>query len=177
MHGRSFIAGFNMQIITSLLLVCYCLSSFGETNAPLASPQLFSLPGIQLRLPFAESKEGVQRLTTNLDEELTSETVPKSEEASPSLAAESTPGDSPEPKTLTNEELLMLGYYERLERGGFLTPPTRPPENLYTRTVNAIFQPEVMHVGKTFVSFSPITAIKRKNPLALLNPIVLNIAW
>ena len=116
-------------------------------------------------------------LEAERDDEQTLGTAPKSGAELPGLASEPIPGHSPEPITLTAEESLLLGYYERLERGGYLTPPIRPPENLYTRTVNAIFQPEVMRVGKTFVAFSPFTAIKRKNPLALLNPIVLNIAW
>jgi len=170
--------GFNMKIIISLLLVCYCLDVFGGTNAPLASPRLFSFHSLLLRTPIAEPERAMQSPTADPGNELTLETpLPQPAVTSPRLAAESDPSDSSEPLTLNTEQALMLRYYERVDRGGYLTPPPRPPDNLYARTVNAIFQPEVMRVGKTFVAFSPITAIKRKNPLALLNPIVLNIAW
>jgi len=42
---------------------------------------------------------------------------------------------------------------------------------------SAIFEPEVIHLRKVDISCSAITAIKRKNPLCLLNPIVLNVSW
>ncbi len=35
----------------------------------------------------------------------------------------------------------------------------------------------IFHIGKTEWSCSILTAIKRRNPLCLLNPIVLNISW
>lgn len=71
----------------------------------------------------------------------------------------------------------MLRYYERLNTAGYMNPTPAPATDLFSRTVNTLFQPEPVGVGKATVAFSPITAIKRKNPLALLNPIVLNISW
>jgi len=44
-------------------------------------------------------------------------------------------------------------------------------------SVNSIFVPEVVQFRKVSVSCSIITAIKRKNPIALLNPIFLDIRW
>ena len=66
--------------------------------------------------------------------------------------------------------------YKRLEAAGCLTPHPPPPDNAFTRAMS-IFEPEVVHLGQFDVSCSLITAIKRKNPLCLLNPMVLNVAW
>ena len=66
--------------------------------------------------------------------------------------------------------------YKRLEAYGCLTPHSPPPDNAFTRAMR-IFEPEVVHIGQFDVACSIITAIKRKNPLCLLNPMVLNVAW
>jgi hypothetical protein len=53
-----------------------------------------------------------------------------------------------------------------------------PPESGFVRAVDAIFSPEVVHLGKTTeLSCSVLTAIKRKNPLCLLNPLVFQLSW
>jgi hypothetical protein len=56
-------------------------------------------------------------------------------------------------------------------------PPLRRTEDLGSRFCESIFQPEEFRVGKTKVACSLLTAIKRKNPLCLLNPIILNVSW
>ncbi len=45
------------------------------------------------------------------------------------------------------------------------------------RFLDQVFRPEEFHVGKHSVSSSITTAIKRKNPLCLLNPIVFQLSW
>jgi hypothetical protein len=45
------------------------------------------------------------------------------------------------------------------------------------RFMDQVFRPEEFHVGKYSVSSSITTAIKRKNPLCLLNPIVFQVSW
>ena len=60
---------------------------------------------------------------------------------------------------------------------GFV-PITHPPEDGVTKTFNAIFKPEEIHIGrKATFSCTILTAIKRKNPLCLLNPIFLHVSW
>lgn len=66
--------------------------------------------------------------------------------------------------------------YKRLDAAGFLTPHPPPPDNAFTRAMR-IFEPEIVHIGQFDIAFSLITAIKRKNPLCLLNPVPLNIVW
>jgi len=77
----------------------------------------------------------------------------------------------------TRERAIMLKYHERLERGGYLTLPEPPSENRLVRLAESTFRPEVFKIGKTSMSCSIVTAIKRKNPLCLLNPVVLNLSW
>jgi len=94
--------------------------------------------------------------------------------------------DSPIPETAqpraemsaeNRERALMLRFHERLEQGGYLTKPEPPSDNRLVRFAESTFRPEVFKVGKTSVSCSIVTAIKRKNPLCLLNPFVLSISW
>ena len=60
---------------------------------------------------------------------------------------------------------------------GFV-PITHPPEDGVTKTFNAIFKPEEIHIGrKATFSCTILTAVKRKNPLCLLNPIFLHVSW
>jgi len=70
-----------------------------------------------------------------------------------------------------------LQIYERLEKGGYLTKPELPSEDRLDLLVNSIFVPEPVRFTKVSVACSIVTAIKRRNPLALLNPIFLDIRW
>ena len=72
---------------------------------------------------------------------------------------------------------LSLQVYERLERAGYLTRPELPTEDRLDRLVNTIFVPQPIQFRKVSVSCSIITAIKRKNPLCLINPIFLDVRW
>ena len=59
----------------------------------------------------------------------------------------------------------------------FLEPPPVASDNPLDRVLVDPFTPIGIPVGKTTVSCSVVTAIKRRNPLCLLNPIALNISW
>jgi len=72
---------------------------------------------------------------------------------------------------------VSLRIYDRLEKGGYLTRPALPSEDRLDRLVNTIFVPEPIQFRKVSVSCSIITAIKRKNPLCLINPIFLDVRW
>jgi len=53
--------------------------------------------------------------------------------------------------------------------------PGRPAG--FEGAIDSIFRPEVYHGRKVYVSCSVLTAIKRKNPLCLLNPLFLHVSW
>ena len=69
--------------------------------------------------------------------------------------------------------------YHYLDRSGYLTRPAPPSSSLLVRATDAVFIPETIHIGKTTTfSCSILTAIKRKNPLCLLNTLpFLQISW
>ncbi len=59
-----------------------------------------------------------------------------------------------------------------------LIRPTKVSADPVTRALDSIFRPEEFHVGRTYtVSCSLLTAIKRKNPLCLVNPLFLSVSW
>jgi len=59
-----------------------------------------------------------------------------------------------------------------------IVPPPPVPPNALERSLDQTFRPEVIHLGRQVTaSCSVWTAIKRKNPLCLLNLTVLNVSW
>ena len=70
----------------------------------------------------------------------------------------------------------QLNY--RRQRDFDFIRPVRASSDPVTRAFGSVFQPEVFHIGRTTtVSCSILTAIKRKNPLCLLNPVFLEVTW
>jgi hypothetical protein len=69
--------------------------------------------------------------------------------------------------------------YHHLDRNGYLTRPSPPSSNLLVRVTDEVFTPEPILLGKTSTfSCSILTAIKRKNPLCLLNTLpFLQLSW
>lgn len=59
----------------------------------------------------------------------------------------------------------------------YLVGPEPLPEGKVVRALDRIFTPEVVRVGKVPISGSIVTAIKRKNPLCLLSPIIFQLSW
>jgi len=66
---------------------------------------------------------------------------------------------------------------EQMERDGFMFYPAQTSDSPVVNAMNAVFEPEVFHIGKISASASVVTAIKRKNPLCLLSPAVLTFSW
>jgi len=106
----------------------------------------------------------------------------------PHLRGESTEPHSPPPQTITHPETQAAKAFTLSTgrgAGGFrkyqdFVPVKRVPEpnDRVSRCLESIFRPEEFHVGKTTVSSSILTAIKRKNPLCLLNfSNVLTVTW
>jgi hypothetical protein len=64
-----------------------------------------------------------------------------------------------------------------LTENGYLRRPPPRSDNRFVRYLNTTFEPAPFRVGKTKVHCSLVAAIKHKNPLCLLKPMVLNISW
>jgi len=80
--------------------------------------------------------------------------------------------------TLTEPEMERIYHrLERLDREGRLSVGDRPSDNRFVRALDHIFRPEAIRIGNTYFSCSVITAVKRKNPLCLLNPLVVSVSW
>jgi len=67
--------------------------------------------------------------------------------------------------------------YARMEREGSFAKASLPSGNLISRTFDRAYDPVVGHVGKASITSPFITAVKRKNPLALLNPVFFEMSW
>ena len=167
-----------MNRFCSLLFVCCAGNLFAQTNSHLVSPQLFSMPQVALRLSNSESDTGTSVGIANngllhLGLEQSQHVAVESEQATnagPESSFETASANS----SLSGASLRI---YERLERAGYLTRPELPSEDRLGRLVNTIFVPETIQFRKASVSCSIITAIKRKNPLCLINPIFLDVRW
>jgi len=161
------------------LLIACCVNSFGQTNSASSSRRLFCLHVPDLRVAMLEREPPTEW------PQITETTISKSDIqfAQPdfTLTLDSTDarqGPPPEPMSAeARERASMLRYHERLERGGYLTRPEPPSENRLVRVAESTFRPEVFKIGQTSVSCTIVTAIKRKNPLCLLNPLVLTVSW
>jgi hypothetical protein len=168
-----------MNRIFFLLLVSWCANSFGQTNSASAAAKLFSISGPALRTAVLENEMPQRSIADAKNDKPNSET--RLSPAGVTLIM-----DSPEAETApsseaisveTRERAITMRYHERLERGGYLTRPEPLSENRLVRLAESTLRPEVFKIGKTSVSCSIVTAIKRKNPLCLLNPFVFSLSW
>ena len=81
----------------------------------------------------------------------------------------------------TIDEARMDTLMRRIEENGYGTSTFErdrsPLDRAVERAVTTVFLPEPIKIGHAQLGFSPYTAIKRKNPLCLLNPIPLALSW
>ncbi len=70
-----------------------------------------------------------------------------------------------------------MAFARHLVEEGELTRVEPPSENKFLRPIEAIFEPTPVRLGKVKVSCSILTAIKRRNPLCLLNPFFIQGSW
>jgi hypothetical protein len=146
-----------------LALVCgcsvalYAASSNGQTNACVEATPHFFLPPVPLRL----------------------EARPEPSKAAPTASVSLTPVVAPSTGLELSTAIDDGEFHSKVVRRGefYLTRVEPRPDGGIARVLDGIFTPEVVHIGKIPVSGSIVTAIKRKNPLCLLNPIVFQVSW
>ena len=167
-----------MKRLWSLLFVLTWVHSQAETNPP---AEIFSVPPLNLRLTDEQQlrSEASPPIDTNITLEL-----PAMDHAPKPITVflRPTPGSVTTP---TAEDMSLSAFsspfhqqlYRRLDEAGYFTRPQLQADSLLDRGIDAIFTSEVFRVGKTEVSCSVLTAIKRRNPLCLLNPIFLDVWW
>ena len=76
-------------------------------------------------------------------------------------------------------EARMDQIVRRIDQGGYGLPSAsaRRTPTVIDQALVEIFSPEPIRIGRTELGFSPYTAIKRRNPFCLLNPIPLSLSW
>jgi len=91
-------------------------------------------------------------------------------------SAETITGMSLQGYMSTDVDESFADTYRRLEerRDLFATPPSN---NRFVRATDAIFTPVPIQIGTTQISFTPVTAWRKRNPLCLLNPLVFHISF
>jgi len=141
------------------------LTAVAETNAIPLVTRLFILPEPHLRSEFQEplsSRTDPQQRETNSGSSPT-EMGPWHLDVhrSDSITLTTSRGDT------DSQQYQQFKIIEPVHESG----------NRISRCLDSVFLPEEVHVGKTTVSCSILTAIKRKNPFCLINPIFLNVSW
>ncbi len=162
----------NRMLFLALFMVCGCCR--GETNS--ISCELFRAPAAELRPLSIETHETVtpakaESLTLDVPRPTQSHfDIGRSLDQSSFAAGAGPTGYSGS---------LDPALYRYLDKSGYLTRPAPPSSNLLVRATDAVFTPETVHLGKTTTfSCSILTAIKRKNPLCLLNTLpFLQLSW
>jgi hypothetical protein len=166
--------------VVGVLFALGSLTCFAQTNST-PVPRTASLP---LPLP-----PDLQKVPTTIDEMLPMHLRPSGERAAPQVSAaraEHSAAASVQISTIyermtgdIDEGRLERLYrkLDQLDREGRLMQRDEPSDNRLARAMDTIFRPEFIKIGGAAVSCSVITAVKRKNPLCLLNPMVIAVAW
>jgi len=177
-----------MKRLTLLSLAFCSLNCFAQTNS--STPDLlFSIPSLDIRIVPAAIQASADnqklsgdspRLALARPTACSASNVesPNSSMFNPKYIALSMPSQAPEDFVRDSFRTdFDRALYQRLDRAGYFTRPAFISRNALDRSIDNIFNPEVFRIGKTSVSCSIFTAVKRKNPLCLANPIFLNISW
>lgn len=151
--------------VSAALLACSAAAGFAEETIHSAS-SIFAADGripasIEEMLP-AHARLGLERSDWA--------------RLSSSTASRSTSGMSLQGQVSSDVDATFADVYRRLEERDDLFAP-RPSSNRFVRATDAIFTPAPIKLGSTYISFTPVTAWKKRNPLCLLNPLVFNISW
>lgn len=144
------------------------LSCPGQTNPATPPTRLFRVPEAHLRF----DDTGLEHRSSRV--QAPSSSLPLDGE--PELALP--PGRRLEPVSLSMDrdergyqlQRRIKGDLDLIRQG-----PGRPAG--FAGVIDSIFRPEVYRVRKVYVSCSVLNAIKRKNPLPLLNPVFLHVSW
>ena len=165
-----------MRSLTYGLLIVWigCETALSQTNVVIPRAWL-SIPSAQLRPIISETSSSLE----------IGEVAPQFEAYFNEHAATNTSGVVWPFGNDLQEEISVHRFagefdyrtYRLLRDGSILRPPTKMPDDPFSRIAFEIFAPEPFRIGNTTVCCSLFTAIKRKNPLCLLSPMVLNVSW
>lgn len=160
--------------LSLLTIAAGCCVASGQANSPLAPRTWLTVPTAQLQRAGHEVDplgRVVGGLAANFDDSSTA--------TNDSTTASNQPSDRSRNQMKLDSYSGEFDYrtYRQLHENAFLTRAESESDDLFSRVVANIFEPEVFRIGQTAVCCSVVTAIKRKNPLCLLNPLVFTICW
>ena len=157
-----------------LFVVCGAGNLLAQTNPVPVSVQFFSTPPAQLRSLNREMGRSDPAVAN--DNQRGGTQMPSYQDFVVGMTNSN--GDTLfETTSASSGGSRFAAMYDRLERQGVFTRPELPTENRLERFAISTFEPEVFHFRKVSVSCSLVTAIKRKNPFCLINPIFFNLSW
>jgi hypothetical protein len=148
------------------------LANGAETNSMPQFARLFIFPEPHLRAERTALPASASVPTVSVPREIRLSSLRAETKAA---APETLPVDH----VFLRTDLLGLGSqsYHHYPPDFGIIRPVRSSDDPLVRCLDSVFRPEEFRVGKTTVSCSILTAIKRKNPLCLINPIFLNVSW
>jgi hypothetical protein len=141
----------NKKMAFASALLLGCLVSAGQTNDPTDSPAPLFLAPFKLWTASTNTISG----PWNEDSLLKfSQSLSKEGQGSPDLET-------------------------GLEANGefYLSPAEQTSDSAFVRAIDSVLQPEVIPLGNAQLQCSIIKAIKRKNPLCLIDATVLKLSW
>jgi hypothetical protein len=71
----------------------------------------------------------------------------------------------------------QIAVFRKIEREGLVKPPGSADRNDLERKIDAAFAPKILHAGSVRIYSPIVTAIARKNPLCLIDPMFLGISF
>ncbi len=149
-----------------------------KTTSMLFVALLFT-PGLAARAQTNFSTAGFVLPPMHLRAELTLDSPEDNSTAAPFLV-HAVETNSPEREMVASsgETFNALETYNTRSDRLYLTPEIEPPAQSPLGTnLSSIGEPEVLHLGHRTLSCSAITAVKRRNPLCLVNATVLKMTW
>ena len=157
-----------------LLIALWCFAAKAAETNSMPSVQ-FTPPSLELRAPVAQKEtEAIPKDAASSLGAIDLRREPNSS-ALAAIQIDTPMGDQFSLSARISEREMQV--YRRLEEGGYLTRPE--PETPIGHFMDRTFSPEIIHLGKgkAMATCTLYTAIKRKNPLCLLNPMFLFISW
>jgi hypothetical protein len=163
----------NRILVVAWTLVVPCCDCFGQANSSVAAAQ--PLPRLTLKLPPEQNSLAPPQGHLFPPPELKLQALPFRPENVSSPLPRQTGAFSSQISSEGNPA--QIAVFSRIEREGLLKPQGPTYDSDVERKIAAAFRPEIIHVGHVRITSPIITAIARRNPLCLLDPMVLGISF
>lgn len=159
----------NLFLVSFAVASC-CLHSAGQTKFDsVAASRLYDVPPPPLRMLSAKLElQSPAAALENARLEVQSKSA-EPEKITPAFANVATLSERDQ------EEFLQL--FHRLDDFGYFNRPSVDSDSPVVHWAKGTFEPEILHLGKTTLTCSLLTAIKHRNPLCLINPYFLTFSW